>query len=115
MKHWRYFTLDHIGQVVRTIHVFILDLPQHVCADDTVREQLWVALRGPILQASEKPIQHAELLLQIEERGHPQTLNHCFAITLKKRRLERVQTRLKIASSYRDLVTRALARTTYLK
>ena len=100
MKHWRYFTLEHIGQVVRTIHVFILDLLQHVCADDSVREQLWVALRGPILQAYERPIQHAELLLQIEERGNPRTLNHYFAITLKKRRLERVQTRLKTASSY---------------
>lgn len=86
--------LKHISQVVRTIHRFILDLLHHFCADNCVKDQLWAALHGPILHAYERPIKHAELLLQIEESGNMRTLNHYFAITLKKRRLERVQMRL---------------------
>ena len=100
IKYWRHFTLKHIGEVIQTIHRFVLDLLQQVCAERSVRDQLWAALRDPVFQAYQRPLEHVELLLRIEERGNLRTLNHYFAITLKKKRLERVQKRLRTANSY---------------
>jgi Dynamin central region/Dynamin GTPase effector domain len=100
MKFWRFYTMQHVDKVIEATHSFIFSLLSHVCPDAAVRDRVWARLIDPLLQSYEKAIDHAKLLLQIEELGNMRTLNHYFADTLKKLRLARFQKRLENSMSW---------------
>lgn len=100
MKYWRYYTMEHIDRVIEATHSFVFSLLRHVCPDAAIRDRLWARLLGPLLLSYDKAIAHAKLLLEIEELGNMRTLNHYFAVTLKKLRLSRLQKRLEDSPSW---------------
>ncbi|KAI4265525.1 MAG: hypothetical protein L6R38_009355 [Xanthoria sp. 2 TBL-2021] len=100
MRYWRYHTMEHVDRVIEAVHSFIFSLLRHVCPDVAIRDRLWARLLGPLLLSYDKAIAHAKLLLEIEEVGNMRTLNHYFAVTLKKLRLSRMQKRLENSPSW---------------
>ncbi|KAL8883554.1 MAG: hypothetical protein Q9205_002223 [Flavoplaca limonia] len=101
IRYWRYHTMEHIDRVIEATHSFIFSLLRHVCPDVAIRDRLWARLLGPLLLSYDKAIAHAKLLLEIEELGNMRTLNHYFAVTLKKLRHSRMQKRLENSPSWR--------------
>ncbi|KAL9601258.1 MAG: hypothetical protein Q9219_002663 [cf. Caloplaca sp. 3 TL-2023] len=94
MRNWRYYTMNHIEKVIEATHSFVSSLLCHVCPDTRIRDRLWHRLLVHLLPSYKKAIAHAELLLDIEEFGNMRTLNHYFALTIKKLRLSRLRKRL---------------------
>ncbi|KAL8721074.1 MAG: hypothetical protein Q9181_007788 [Wetmoreana brouardii] len=100
MKYWQYYTMEHIDRVIEATHSFIFSLLRHVCPNAAIGDHFWARLIGPLLLSYDKAIAHAKLLLEIEELGNMRTLNHYFALTLKKLRLSRMQKRLENSPSW---------------
>lgn len=44
MKHWRYYTLEHIDRVIEAMHSFFFSLLRHVCPEAAIRDRFWAIL-----------------------------------------------------------------------
>ena len=94
IKHWRYYAIEHINKVIMTTHTFVMSLLNHLCPDLMIRERFWARLGKEVLVSYKKAVEHVELLLKIEEQGNMRSLNHYFAVTLKKLRQDRLKNRV---------------------
>ena len=99
-KYWRYYTTEHINEVIMATHTFIIRLLDYLCPDSTIREPFWALLGKEVMASYGKAVDHVDLLLKIEERGNMRSLNHYFATTLKKRRQNRLRKRLGNSKSW---------------
>ncbi len=94
IKNWKYYTLDHINQVLSAIHSFLRQMLRFVCSDHQVCDRLWTVLSPRVVDSYSGALVHVTLLVEVEEAGNIRTLNHYFALTLEKLRLRRVKKRL---------------------
>lgn len=90
-RHWEDIVLSHVSDAIRIVHQFILDLLDHVFADEQVKSELYDNVLLEKLQASYKQaMDHAMFLLKIERDSKPMTLNHYFNAELQKAQSSRL-------------------------
>lgn len=97
---WQFYATSHAHNVVMHIHTFLHDLLVHVCVDSTVRDRVWAKIAAKLKAAYVTAIDHVHFLVKVETTGYPVTLNHYFTDNLKKRRLSRVEKRLRKVNSW---------------
>lgn len=84
--------LSHVSDAIVLVHQFILDLLDHVFADEQVRNELYDNVLLEKLQASYKQgMDHARFLLDIEREGKPTTYNRYFKAELQKAQMARIE------------------------
>ncbi|KAJ4389660.1 hypothetical protein N0V93_007132 [Gnomoniopsis smithogilvyi] len=90
--HWEDIVLSHISDAIVLVHRFILDLLDHVFADEQVKTELYNnVLLEKLQEAYTRTMIHARFLLQIEREGKPITFNKAFNTELQKRQTSRLQ------------------------
>lgn len=81
-----------MSDAIILVHQFILDLLDHVCADDQVKTELYDNVLLEQLQgAYKKAMNQAHFLLQIEREGKPITFNESFNAELQRGQTSRVK------------------------
>ena len=94
-RSWLFYTVQHVLNVIADIHRFVHLLLTVVCQDEGVTRRIWKTLTPDLCRTYSRGLEHAEFLVEVERNGNPMTLNHYFAENLKKRRLARLEHRLR--------------------
>lgn len=97
---WEDIALSHVEDAITELHAFAQRVLSHVCADPQVVQNLWQRLTPMLIQSYQSCIRHVEFLVSVESTGKLITLNHYFADNLRKRRLDRIENKLKSLKSW---------------
>ncbi len=81
---------DLFTLVIITLHRFIAAALRSVCLDEQARNQLWSAILESLLERYKMAIDQANLLVEVEQRKQPYTLNRQFNGTLSNARGQRI-------------------------
>ncbi|CAN8095464.1 unnamed protein product [Discula destructiva] len=91
-KNWEDIVLSHVSDAIILVHQFILDLLDHIFADEQVKNGLYEDVLLEKLQvAYGEAIDHARFLLEIEREGKPSTFNGSFISELQKSQNSRLR------------------------
>jgi hypothetical protein len=85
-RKWGQMTKVYMSRVIVTVHRFIAAALRSVCPDEQARSQLWSAILETLLERYEMAISQATLLVEVEQRKTPYTLNRQFNEALSKAR-----------------------------
>ncbi|KAF2141514.1 uncharacterized protein K452DRAFT_228544 [Aplosporella prunicola CBS 121167] len=99
-KQWENLAFTHVEGAIGKIHKFLHNVLHHVCEDPLTIERLWAKLRPSVLECYQRALAQVTFLDSVERNGKLITLNHYFADNLRKRRLDRVEKRLRSLKSW---------------
>ncbi|KAL7921857.1 P-loop containing nucleoside triphosphate hydrolase protein [Trichoderma austrokoningii] len=87
---WGDVTNIYMTRVILTIHRFIVAALESVCSEDHVRNHLWASIIDRVIESYKMATDQASLLIKVEQRKQPYTLNRQFAQALSKARGHRI-------------------------
>ncbi|KAH7412555.1 P-loop containing nucleoside triphosphate hydrolase protein [Cadophora sp. MPI-SDFR-AT-0126] len=93
-RGWEYFARQHVEAVIRTIHMFNHKALFYCGKDALLSQRLWSRLSQLLLPKYRRALDHVSFLVQVEQDGHPMTMNHYFADNLRKAREDRIRLQL---------------------
>ncbi|PVH86671.1 hypothetical protein DL98DRAFT_449952 [Cadophora sp. DSE1049] len=93
-RGWGFFARQHVEAVIRTIHTFNHKVLFYCGKDAVLSQRLWTRLSQLLLPTYKKALDHVSFLVQVEQDGHPMTMNHYFADNLRKAREDRIRRQL---------------------
>lgn len=77
-REWGKMVRVYMGEVVRLIHHFMTKALEDICADDEIAKEIWSSILDPVLQKYRSGLDQALLLVDVERRQRPFTLNRSF-------------------------------------
>jgi Dynamin central region/Dynamin family len=89
-RKWGDMTKIYMTRVIITLHRFIAAALRSICPEERTRGQLWTAILESIVERYKIAMAQASLLIEVEQRKKPYTLNRQFAEALSKARGYRV-------------------------
>ncbi|RDW57256.1 hypothetical protein BP5796_12706 [Coleophoma crateriformis] len=89
-RKWGDMTKIYTSRVIITIHRFIAAAIRSVCPDEQARNKLWSAIIESLVERYRLAIAQASLLVGVEQRKQPYTLNRQFTEVLSKARGYRI-------------------------
>lgn len=89
-RKWGDMTKIYMSRVIITLHRFIAAALRSVCSEDQARGQLWSAILEGLVESYKMAMAQASLLIEVEQRKQPYTLNRQFAEALSKARGYRI-------------------------
>ena len=95
-------TKIYISRVIITLYRFIATALSSVCPEEQARGQLWSAILESLVERYKMAMAQASLLIEVEQRKQPYTLNRQFTKALSKARGYRV-TRLLHPKARKDI------------
>lgn len=87
---WGDVTKIYMTRVIITLHRFIAAALKSVCSEDQVRGHLWSSILEKVVESYKTAMAQASLLIEVEQRKQPYTLNRQFAQALSKARGYRI-------------------------
>jgi len=89
-RKWGDMTKIYMSRVIITLHRFIAAALRSVCPEEQARGQLWSAILESLVERYKMAMAQASLLIEVEQRKQPYTLNRQFTEALSKARGYRV-------------------------
>jgi hypothetical protein len=89
-RKWGDMTKIYMSRVIITLHRFIAAALRSVCPEEQARGQLWSAILESLVERYKMAMAQASLLIEVERRKQPYTLNRQFTEALSKARGYRV-------------------------
>ena len=89
-RKWGDMTKIYMSRVIITIHRFIAAALRSICSEEQTRSHLWSAILESLVECYKTAMAQASLLIEVEQRKKPYTLNKQFAEALSKARGYRV-------------------------
>ena len=89
-RKWGHLTKKYMIRIIVTLHRFIGGALLHVCPDKHTRAQLWNAVLESLVHRYREAMEQADLLVEVELRKKPYTLNRRFNQVLSKSRALRL-------------------------
>lgn len=89
-RKWGDMTKVYMSRVILTLHRFIAAALRSVCQEEQARSQLWSAILESLVDRYRAAMSQASLLIEVEQRKQPYTLNRAFAQALSKARGYRI-------------------------
>lgn len=83
-RKWGDMTNIYMSKIIVTLHRFIAAALRSVCPEDTVRNQLWSAILTTLQERYKMAMDQAKLLVDVEQRRQPYTLDRQFTKSLSK-------------------------------
>ncbi|KAG4443380.1 hypothetical protein IFR05_001169 [Cadophora sp. M221] len=93
-RGWGFYARQHVEAVIQTIHKFNHKALFYCGRDAVLSQRLWTKLSQLLLPTYRKALNHVSFLVQVEQDGHPMTMNHYFADNLRKAREDRIKRQL---------------------
>ncbi|UKZ86377.1 uncharacterized protein TrAFT101_002211 [Trichoderma asperellum] len=87
---WGDMTKVYMTRVIITLHRFIAAALKSVCPEDQARGHLWSAILEKVVESYKTAMDQAGLLIEVEQRKQPYTLNRQFSQALSKARGYRI-------------------------
>ncbi|KAI9172701.1 hypothetical protein HJFPF1_02212 [Paramyrothecium foliicola] len=87
---WGHMTEVYMSRVILVLHRFISGAIRSVCIDEQSRHELWSAILEGLLEKYKMAKSQAKLLVEIERRKQPYTLNKQFNESLSRARGHRM-------------------------
>lgn len=78
-RNWSEITKLYMRRIIVTIHRFIAAALLSVCSEEQVRKQVWEAILQNLVECYKKAMEQVEVLVEVEQRKKPYTLNRQFA------------------------------------
>ncbi|ETS84349.1 hypothetical protein PFICI_02374 [Pestalotiopsis fici W106-1] len=94
-RKWGQMTWTYMRRCIIALHRFIGTALRSVWPDPQGRGKLWAAIVGSLVERYKAAIEQADLLIEVERRKKPYTLNPQFAKALSKARGNRIAELLK--------------------
>lgn len=85
-RKWGDITKIYMSRVIITLHRFIAAALRSVCPEEQARSQLWSAILESLVERYKAAMAQANLLVEVEQRKQPYTLNRQFTQALSKAR-----------------------------
>ena len=85
-RKWEDMPKRYMSRVIITLHRFITAALRSVFPEEQARRELWSAILGSLVDCYEKAMAKASLLIEVEKRKSPYTLNRRFAEVRSKAR-----------------------------
>lgn len=92
---WESMTRSCLSRVIVSIHRFIRTALERVCSDVATCRNIWLQILDELLNGYSKALEQMELLIHVNQRKQPWTLNGRFNEMLAKARAERVASLLR--------------------
>jgi len=89
-RKWGDMTKIYMSRVIITLHRFIAAALRSICQEEQTRGQLWSAILESLVERYKMAMAQASLLVEVEQRKKPYTLNRQFTEALSKARGYRV-------------------------
>ncbi|TVY26296.1 Interferon-induced GTP-binding protein Mx2 [Lachnellula hyalina] len=89
-RKWGDMTKIYMSRVIITLHRFIAAAIHSICSEEQTRSHLWSAILESLVERYKTAMAQASLLIEVEQRKKPYTLNKQFADALSKARGYRV-------------------------
>ncbi|KAJ4855284.1 dynamin family domain-containing protein [Trichoderma breve] len=89
-RKWGDITKIYMRRIIIALHRFIAAALRSVCSEEQVRSKVWTAILESLKEGYKKAVDQAILLVEVEQRKQPYTLNKQFAQALSKARGYRV-------------------------
>ncbi|PNP50156.1 hypothetical protein THARTR1_09145 [Trichoderma harzianum] len=89
-RKWGDMAKIYMSRIIITLHRFIAAALRSVCSEEHIRNKLWVVMIESLVECYKKAMDQARLLVEVEQRKQPYTLNKQFAQALSKARGYRV-------------------------
>ncbi|KAL6910136.1 P-loop containing nucleoside triphosphate hydrolase protein [Trichoderma evansii] len=89
-RKWGDMTNVYMSRVIITLHRFIAAALKSVCHEDQARAHLWSAILDKLLKCYKEAMAQASLLIEVEQRKQPYTLNRQFSEALARARGYRI-------------------------
>lgn len=83
-RKWGGITEVYMSRVIITIHRFIAAALRSVCPEAPARAQLWAAILDTLVERYKAAMAQATLLIEVERKKQPYTLNRQFSAALSK-------------------------------
>jgi len=77
-RKWGVMTQVYMSRVIITVHRFMAAALRSVCPDEQARTQLWSAILEKLQNSYRMAMKQAALLVEVEQRKQPYTLNKQF-------------------------------------
>ena len=77
-RNWVPLTKVYMSRIIVALHRFIVAALRSVCLDEEARGQLWAAILESLVERYQKAVGQANLLMEVERRKPPYTLNRRF-------------------------------------
>ncbi|KAL2213154.1 hypothetical protein CC79DRAFT_1338803 [Sarocladium strictum] len=87
-RKWEPITTVYLSRVTITVHRFINAILSSVCSDSKTCRAVWDEILNGLITGYEKAFEQMQLLLHVNQRKQPWTLNARFNATLAKSRAE---------------------------
>jgi len=85
-RKWGDMTKIYMSRVIITLHRFIAAALRSICPEEQTRGHLWSAILESLLERYKMAMAQANLLIEVEQRKKPYTLNRQFTEALSKAR-----------------------------
>ncbi|KAH0526343.1 hypothetical protein TsFJ059_009676 [Trichoderma semiorbis] len=85
-RKWSEITKIYMRRIIVTIHRFIAAALRSVCSEEQVRTQVWEAILQHLVKCYKKAMDQVDVLVEVEHRKKPYTLNRQFAEARSKAR-----------------------------
>ncbi|TPX16327.1 uncharacterized protein E0L32_003976 [Thyridium curvatum] len=89
-RKWGDMTRIYMSRIIVTVHRFIAATLRSICPEEPTRIQLWAEILEGLLDCYRKAMAQADMLIQVQQRKQPYTLNRQFAADLSKSRGHRI-------------------------
>lgn len=89
-RKWGDMTKIYMSRVIITLHRFIAAALRSVCSEEQARNRLWSAILESLVERYKAAIDQANLLIEVERRKQPYTLNRQFTEVLSRSRGYRI-------------------------
>lgn len=89
-RKWGEITKIYMSRIITALHRFIAAALRSVWPEDQARSQLWSAILDSLVEGYKAAMAQANLLIEVEQRKLPYTLNRQFSEALSKARGYRV-------------------------
>lgn len=89
-RKWGDMTKIYMSRVIITLHRFIAAAIRSICSEEQTRSHLWSAILESLVERYKTAMAQASLLIEVEQRKKPYTLNKQFAEALSQARGYRV-------------------------
>ncbi|KAK6084821.1 dynamin family protein [Seiridium cupressi] len=89
-RKWGDMTKTYMSRVIVTLHRFLKAALSTVCSEEQARNQLWSTILESLLDRYKLAMDQASLLVEVEQRKHPYTLNRQFNEILSRSRGYRI-------------------------
>ncbi|PTB43657.1 hypothetical protein M441DRAFT_134816 [Trichoderma asperellum CBS 433.97] len=87
---WGDITKIYMSRVIITLHRFIAAALRSVCTEEQARNHLWYAILDTLVERYKTAMAKANLLIEVEQRKQPYTLNRQFAAARMEARGHRI-------------------------